>query len=332
MIGGPGISEVSVRRLSRDDLPAWDTVVRSAPEGSIFHSSPWLSAMSRARGMDYKIYGCFNGDELIGGCPLFFYQIGGLLHIGTSIPPMTPYGGIVLLSQEGTSDRAREQRQQDTIRSLIRYMNAEDFDSLHIVNAPEWRDIRCFIWEGWQTHVLYTYYIDPANVSLSRNAKRNVKKGVENGIEIQKSEDIDVFYNLFEQTFQNRGMVPPLQKPLLRSIFETFHAPGNCELVTAQNRDGDVICGDFYLFDNQRAYRWAAATSPESKTTGASFLLLSESIREFKERGYRKMNLMTANIPYLAEFTQNFSPSLVPFYGVTKKSAYLKISSAIMGT
>jgi hypothetical protein len=332
MIGGPGISDISVRRLGMDELPAWDAVVRSAPEGSIFHSSPWLSVMSRARGMDYKIYGCFDEGKLIGGCPLFFYQIGGLLHIGTSIPPMNPYGGIVFLSQEGGSGRAREQRRQDAIRSLIGYMNAEDFDSLHIVNAPEWRDIRCFIWEGWQTNVLYTYYIDPAAVSLSRNAKRNVKKGTETGIVIRKSEDIDTFYKLFERTFQNRGMAPPLQKPLFRSIFETFHARGNCELITAQNPDGDVISGDFYLFDNRRVYRWAAATSHESKASGASFLLLSEAIREFKERGYREMNLMTANIPYLAEFTQNFSPNLVPYYGVTKKSAYLKLSSAIMGT
>jgi hypothetical protein len=332
MIGGPAISEISVRRLDRDEIPAWDAVVRSAPEGSIFHSSLWLSVMSRAGGMDYRIYGCFDGENLIGGCPIFHYRVGGLLRIGTSVPPMTPYGGIVLLSQENSSSRANEKRRQDTINSLIRYMNAEDFDSLHIVNAPECTDVRCFIWNGWQTNVLYTYYIDPTSVILSRNAKRNVKKGRESGIAIQGSEDMDTFFKLFESTFQNRDMAPPLQKPLLRTIFETFHADGNCELITAQNRDGDMISGDFYLSDTKRVYRWAAATSPESKASGASFLLLSEAIQGFKERGYRKMNLMTANIPYLAEFTQNFSPNLVPYYGVTKKSAYLKVSSAIRGT
>lgn len=332
MSGGPGISDISVRRLDRDELPEWDTVVRAAPEGSIFHSSPWLSVMSRAGSMDYCIYGCFEGENLIGGCPIYYYRVGGLLRIGTSIPPMTPYGGIVLSPLENSSNRANEQRRQDAIRTLIRYLNTEDFDSLHIVNAPEWKDIRCFIWDGWQTHVLYTYSIDPATVSLSRNAKRNVKKGRESGIAIRGSEDIDAFYKIFASTFQNRDMAPPLQKPLLRTIFETFHADGNCELVVAENPDGDMICGDFYLFDTRRVHRWAAATTPESKASGASFLLLSESIPRFKERGYREVNLMTANISYLAEFTQNFSPSLVPYYGVTKKSTYLRVSSAIRGT
>lgn len=332
MIGGPDISDITVRRLERDELPAWDAVVRSAPEGSIFHSSLWLSVMSRARRMDYKIYGFFNRDELIGGCPLFFYQIGGLISVGTSIPPMNPYGGIVLLPLEGGSSRASEQRQQDVVRSLIRQMDAENYDSLHIVNAPEWRDIRGFIWDGWEADVSYTYYLDPADFSLSRNARRNVKKGRENGITIQRSKDIDAFYTLFEYTFQNRGMTPPLQKPLVRTIFETFRACGNCELVTAQNRDGDVIGGDFYLSDNRRVYRWAAATTPEAKLSGASFLLLYESLLAFKEKGYREMNLMTANISYLAEFTQNFSPRLVPYYGVKNRSLYLKVSSALRGT
>lgn len=332
MIGGPGISDISVRCLERDDLPVWDSVVRSAPEGSIFHSSQWLSVMSRTRGLNYKIYGCFQGEDLIGGCPLFFYQIRGLLNIGTSIPPLTPYGGIVLLPPKGGSARAHEQRQQEATRSLIRYMNADDYDSLHIVHAPEWNDIRCFVWDGWQANVLYTYYVDPASVTLSRNAKRNVKKGRENGIIIQGSDDSDAFYHLFEGTFQNRGMAPPIQKSQFSTLFKTIHALGNCKLVTAQNRDGDMISGDLYLSDSHRVYRWAAATSPESRASGASFLLLSSAIAAFREEGYREINLMTANIPYLAEFTQNFTPHLVPYYGVTKKSAYLKLSSAILGT
>ncbi|WP_298669782.1 GNAT family N-acetyltransferase [uncultured Methanofollis sp.] len=332
MIGGPGISEISVRRLEPDELPVWDAVVSSAPEGSIFHSSPWLSVMSCGREIDYTVYGFFNGDDLIGGCPLFFYQIGGLISVGTSIPPMNPYGGIVLLPLEEGSARACEQRQQDVVRSLIQQMKVENYASIHIVHAPEWQDIRCFIWEGWETNVLYTYYLDPANFSMSRNARRNMKKGRENGIVIQKFEDIDMFYKLFEYTFQNRGMAPPLQKPLLRSIFKTFHERGNCELVTAHNRDGDVIGGDIYLTDNRRVYRWAAATTPEAKASGASFLLLYESLLDFGERGYRQINLMTANIPYLAEFTQNFSPHLVPYYGVKNRSVYLKVSSAFRGT
>lgn len=331
MTGGPGTSDISVRCLAKDELPVWDSVVSSAPEGSIFHSSQWLSVLSRTWGMNYKIYGCFSGDDLIGGCPLYFYRLKGLLTIGTSIPPMTPYGGIVLLPPKGSA-RAHEQRRQDATGALIRHLHSDDYDSLHIVNAPEWHDIRCFVWEGWQANVLYTYYVDPASVTVSRNAKRNVKKGRMNGIIIQNSEDFDAFYRLFEGTFRNRGLTPPLQKSRFRILFETFHTLGRCELITAQNRDGEVISGDLYLFDDRRVYRWAAATSPESRTSGASFLLLSEAIEAFREKGYREMNLMTANIPYLAEFTQNFTPHLVPYYGVTKKSSYLKVSSAILGT
>lgn len=328
MNNGTGTCDLPVRLLDPGEYSLWDESVSTSPTGSLFHTSQWLKTISTLQGVECRIYGCWIEDDLAGGCPLFVRRM-GMFTIGTSIPPMTPFGGILLASPDSVSCLSKERWKMTVSRSLIRKIGNDTVDSVHIVNTPGYTDIRPFLWEGWDPRVFYTYSLDPGNLRLSRNARRNLKKARENAIYVKPSENIADFCTLFTETFRRRGVSPAVNVEFLQGVFDTLSRSGQCRLMAAENASGEMIGGDLYLTFLQRACRWAAVTSPELRDSGGSFLLIQESIREFEERGYGQVNMMTANVPFLSEFTMNFGATLVPYYGAAYRSPRLRRISAL---
>ncbi|MBP2144605.1 hypothetical protein J2129_000059 [Methanofollis sp. W23] len=219
---------------------------------------------------------------------------------------------------------AKERWKTTVTQSLIKNLGNGGVDSIHIVNTPGYTDIRPFLWEGWDPGVFYTYYLSPETLQLSRNARRNLKKAGENNISIRASEDIAEFCSLFAETFRRRGTSPAVSIEFLKGVFDTFSRSGQCRLMVAENASGEMIGGDLYLTFLQKACRWAAVTSPELRACGGSFLLVRDSLRELEEQGCGQVNMMTANLPFLSEFTMNFGARLVPYYGATTRSPRFK--------
>ncbi|MCW4032503.1 MAG: hypothetical protein NWF08_03815, partial [Candidatus Bathyarchaeota archaeon] len=58
-------------------------------------------------------------------------------------------------------------------------------------------------------------------------------------------------------------------------------------------------------------------------------LLLYEISKDLNRRGFRGLNLTTANTPHLAYYWTNFNPELVPYYCVDKKNIAARIGESI---
>jgi hypothetical protein len=319
--------EIEIRELKKDEYRLWDELVESSPHGTIFHKSFWLTTCSELLNKKLKIYGCFENDQLVGGCSLYIYKLKRFIKIASSICEMTPYGGVVLAQLPSSKVREREQTYRDIIKSLCNAFDNKHFDHIQITNSPDFIDVRPFIWNGWDSKIFYAYYLilNDFEKRLSRDPKRNIKKAIKNEISIEKSNDITSFYELFEETFSRQGLKPPVTKGFLVNVFDMLLKYEKVEMWIAKTKSEEIAAAEIFVYDNKRAYRWSAATHTELRKTGAYSLLLFKVFKDMQNRGFKEINLMAANTPQLTEFITSFNPKLMPYYKVKKSSTKYKL-------
>ncbi len=119
-------------------------------------------------------------------------------------------------------------------------------------------------------------------------------------------------------TSMRQGFDPAISEKFFKDIFDIFQ--GKSEMWVAETKSGEIAASEIILYDNKRAYRWAAASHTELRKTGAPSLLLYEIFRASITKGLKQINLMAANTPQLAKFISGFNPILVPYYAVEKSS------------
>jgi len=318
---GNKMPDIEIRELKKSEYKIWDELVESSPQGTIFHSSSWLSTYSELLNKKLKIYGCFQDEQLVGGCSLFIRKLGPFKKALSTIR-MIPYGGVILGDLQGKSVRKREHFQRTIINVLCDKFNNNGFDYIHLCNSPSFTDIRPFLWNGWEVGgVKYTYYLSLSNIesNISRDVRVNIKKAVKNNIIIEKSDDISSFYELLLMTLLRQNEQIPVSKNFFENIIELLYEKEMGELWIARTPSDEVAAAEIVVFDNKRAYRWSAASHTELRKTGAAMLLQYTIAQKLKNK-FNEIDLVGANTPNIAEFKAAFNPKLIPYYIVEKTS------------
>jgi hypothetical protein len=319
------MSEVEVKILKQNEYNRWDEFVNESPQGTIFHTTNWLVTASKVLNENLNIYGFFEGDNLVGGCALFSRKIKGLLSKATSSCLMTPYFGLIWKEINHNKVRKEERLQRECLTKFANILDEYKCDYIDIINPPGFIDLRPFTWNGWNSEIKYTYYLNTDNIKKSTDARRSIKKAIKNEIVIDKSDDINEYYELFKETFSRQNLEPPASKELIKSIYHKLSSNNQAELWTARTSDGELAAAEIFVIDSKTPHRWTAATSTELRKTGAYSLLLDEVFTNYKNKGYETINLMAANTPQLTEFITSFNPVLVPYYTVRQSSLQYKL-------
>jgi hypothetical protein len=313
-----------VRELTPEEYSLWDDLVERSPQGTIFHTSSWLILISKYFNNQFKIVGCFHGKDLIGGCSLFFYSLfmGRLTYVSSTCD-FTQYGGFVI-SEKSYKIRENEKYHFFIIQKICDYIHEKKFDRnyIEITNSPGLKDIRPFIWGGWTSEVLYTYYINlqkNPEQTISKDIRKKINYCNEHSITVKKSSNADVHYNLLSKVFQRQHYeLPP--RDFFRDAMELLERENRGEMWIAESPSGDIIASRIVLWDTKRAYAWSAASDPDFEKREGNAFLLFNIIQKFKERGFKEIDVMQANMPRLKFFITGFNPDLSPNYKIYKKN------------
>jgi len=314
---GGEMYKFEIAELSHQDFSQWDALVDRSAHGTVFHKSGWLETCSRSLGKKVKIFGCFQDRQLVGGCSLFLEKKWGLVSVADSRCKMTPYGGFVISSPPGEGVHKQESFYRQIIGDLIHEINKNHFYFISIRNSPGFFDIRPFTSRGWESRVLYTYYIDLGD-NLESHAdhlvKKNIHKAEKNHISIEPFADISRYYTLLSETYARKNLNPPCSKDLLTDLY-AFIQNQNCgEMVVAKTPEDEITCAEIIIQDNHQAYIWSAASA--SDNFGSPSLLRFEGLKRMQSKGVPKMNMMSGNVPELSQFTAHMNPTLVAYYQI----------------
>ncbi|MCK4269992.1 MAG: GNAT family N-acetyltransferase [Methanogenium sp.] len=315
-------SEYIVRKIEYPDFNLWDNMVKSSPQGSVFHLSNWIKTCADSQNQNYILFGVYKNQGLIAGLPLIIKKYKGVLKYGTSSISLTPFGGFLLPETSSTKVREKEQRSNQIIKVVLSEVNKEKLLRIQITNSPDLYDIRPFTWNKWKAEVYYSYILNLNQdiwINISKKTRNIIRKGQKNSISTEICWDTELYWQLNIDTYSKQGKKPPFSKDYLISLMNLIKEKNFGEMWIAKMPDGNIASAEIILWDNRMAYRWSAASCNEYKNTGATSFLLYTIFENLKERGFSKINLMAANTPNLTQFISSFNPELVPYYEITKE-------------
>jgi len=313
-------TDLEVRILKKEEYPLWDALVIKSPQGTVFHSSIWVSTCAELSNKNEVIMGVFKNNSLFAGCALYSHNKYKLFSLAVSTATMTPYGGYLFMPFENTKVRENEQMRNAVI-SAINSELIKKYHYLNIVNPPEISDIRPFVWNAWKPSIYYSYFFNlDGNLEekISKKVRNTIRKSQKSGISIQRENDPDLYYKLTLKTYEKQLRKPPVTKKFLLEMIKTIISNNLGEMWIARTSMGEPAAGEIIVWDHKRAHRWSATSDAQYKDSGATSLLLFEILQNLQTRGFHEINLMAGNTPRLTKFVSSFNPQLIPYYGVEK--------------
>lgn len=322
--------EIKLKLLEKQDEYLWDDLIKSSSLGSIFSRLFWLKTSSDSLGLKLILVGGFYNDELVCGCPIFVSEHSGFFKTISNVCGLMPYSGIVIKDYPKENVRKYEKYLNGISVAISKYLLNTGADSTCIVNPPGLNDVRPFIWGGWKVNVLYSYQIDPSNMTFSDNAKREIKKAIKSEVVITESSDIDRYYSLFKLMFHNQGLNPPVPYNYLDVFFKKLTEMRLGDLKVAKTRNDEWVSARINIWDEKVVHTWTEATDPVLRKNGGNHYLLSEGLKAYSKIPGVRINLMRGNTYRLSNFITMYNPELVTYLSLEKKSLKAQIGSTLL--
>lgn len=285
-----------------------------------------------ARFIYRSIYGCFRNGELVGGSPLFVKKIMGILRVATSTCDMTSYSGPLIKEGDSTKASKRAQETHEILNSLRKFLFKQGFDSIRLTFSPGFGDIRPFTWNGWDSTVHYTHYLNlKENVDniISQRIQRELKIATEAGLKTRVRNDPETYYDLLSKVYEKQNLAPPLPRDFFERVFKLIQEKDIGYMFVSETSENEAVAAHLNLYGKKCAVIWTSAVNPDFGSLGTNALLYYNEFLDLKSRNFEYMNVMAANIPGFADFIMSFSPELVPYYSVTLESKKYSIAKTL---
>lgn len=298
-------SPLDIRKLEPGGFPQWDALVRSAPAGTVYHESRWLTTVCDAVGDALVILGAFVEGQLAAGVPLQVRRRGPIRIARRAFA--TPYSGI-LVHPDCTADEPH------VVAEMMDAL-ARRFSRVVLTDAP-FHDVTG-AQKGWQTREKATYLLDisePDQVwsAFVAELRTIVRKAQSHDIQVRRTTDWGAFFILYRDTFARQGLQIPFNQDTFSRMMSQVLETGIGHAYMASLPGGTPCAAGLMLYDSRRAYYSLAGSDPQLRTTGASSLLLWETIQDLSEE-HREFDLGGANVPSIRQFKSQFRGRLVNY-------------------
>lgn len=258
---------LKIKKLTSQDMEAWDDYVDNHDDGTFFHLTGWHKVIQSVFKHKPQYLLAENAGRIVGVLPLFEQKSSIFGHSLVSTP-FCVYGGVVADS--------------DDIRHKLEESAIELGKSLK-VDYVELRDKNRIESEGpWITHCHHATFsseLDDTPEQILTNIKRKqravVRHSFKNDLQWDNSDDTSTCYDVYSQSVRNLG-TPVFNKKLFEALKKTFG--DRCETLVINNNDGDAVSSvlSFYYKDTVLPYYGGG----------------TDSARELKSNDYMYYQLM----------------------------------------
>jgi hypothetical protein len=306
-----------------NDKRKWDCFVDLAPQANIFCTTPFLDSL----GEDYDLVLIEENNQLKMGAII-------LKKDGKPIKapyPFTMYQGILIDNSIHNLPRHRRAKKvleitEYLITNLQKYYNRISFCLHYNID-----DLRCFQWFNYHVPgkgqflitLRYTGILDLTNwnsfdqylLNIRSVRRQEYRKLKNSNLILESSNDIDMLDRLHCKTFERQRIERNVEEVrLLRAITSSALSNGYGQLLICKTADGIAISATVFLHDNRCGYYMFAANNPEYRKTGSGTYLMLENIRQCKEKGLLKVDMVGINSPKRGDFKTSFNAVPVPYF------------------
>jgi hypothetical protein len=201
-------TELTLRPLGEIEYERWDRFVAGIPSGSIYALSTYLEALCSVTGSHFSILGVFNGNEIVGGMPLYLRRAKAGILISSRL--LLYYHSPVLREYETQYPSERTSRHLAILRVLEQHLRSLRCLHLLLHFRHPISDLRPFLSAQWQVRPSYSYVVNIADVSLAwgrieQNLRRLIDRAGKKGLVHTEDSDFDSFFRLHADTHRRKG-------------------------------------------------------------------------------------------------------------------------------
>jgi hypothetical protein len=145
-----------------------------------------------------------------------------------------------------------------------------------------------FYWAGYRVEVQYTYRLEGLGseealwAGLRGNIRREIRKARQR-VEVREDLGLDLFHAVWAKTFARQGLAPPATLAELERLDAACAARGARAMLFACDETGRVHAVAYPVWDRNAAFNLLGGADPELRTSGASSVLMWESIMRARE-------------------------------------------------
>jgi hypothetical protein len=294
----------------------WDRFVDESPQGCLFCQSWWLQAVSPD---DFQVLALRKGGRIVAGIPLVtsrsFAQT--LVHM----PPLTQTLGVLLSPPSKQSYVANLSAEMELLKTLVAAIPRVAYFSMNFhYNFTNWLP---FYWAGYRQTTRYTYILPQLDdektlwAGLRSNIRTDIQKASRSNLSIETDDTPDRLYKMTIKTFSRQGAGMPYSASFFEGLDRACRERGARMILTAVDNSSRVHASAYVVWDAKSAYYLAGGADPELRNSGATSLLLWESIKR-ASRVTQKFDFEGSMIPSVERFFRAFGARQMPYFSITK--------------
>ncbi|MDF2473349.1 MAG: hypothetical protein K0R21_1131 [Anaerocolumna sp.] len=261
-----------------DEIQLYDKFVDSSPQGSLFHKSWWLEAVTQN---NYQILSIKRNEEILAAWPLTFKKIAGLNLIMP--PPLLPRQGIMFVPSQKIKYSEKLSDEMSLMSELLELLPKHTwFYQRFSAEFTNWLPL---CWAHFKQTTNYTYVIEDLS-DLNRvwedvrySTKRKINHALKNGIKVVTDLSLDKFLDLNELTFKRQKLTLPYSREYVYRIDEACGKNNARKIFFAVDEAGQIHAAVYIVYNQKAAYYLMGGADPALNTCGAHFLALWEAIK-----------------------------------------------------
>lgn len=287
----------------------------------LFFQPYWLNAVKQNKEWDVAISYSDNGN-IRGVMPYF---IGSDYGMSSSLQAtLTAYSGPYLIYPDNmTKANSRYNYQFLVTEELISQLPKVRLSKFHFL--PEMTNWMPFNLRGYRQSTRYTYRIAPNDcTTIKNNFKPNVRNKIKHAnkkFTVDTLINIDVLYNLNQQTFARKNKPTPFCHDLLKKIIIALQQNDCVKMYTAYN--SGIPCASIMIpNDKHHSYCLLMGIDKELCVGGAVQLLLWNAIKDASQEN-RIFDFEGSMIPEVEPVFRSFGGVMTPYHVVSKCNRWL---------
>lgn len=289
----------------------------------LFSRDWWLDAVCFGNNWDVAIVE--KGGNIYATMPYCLTRQYGFSFI--SMPPLTQTMGPWIRYPENQKYEKRLSFEKQMMGSLIQQLpRVAVFKQNFHHSVKNWLP---FYWQDFKQTTRYTYRID--NLSnlddvmscIQSRIKTDIKKAKDRYLlSVVHESNIDVFLQINEKTFSQKGENVPYQASLVRKL-DTACRERECrKIFLAKDTNDQVHAGIYLVWDENSAYYLMGGGDQRLRNSGATSLVLWEAIK-FAATVTKKFDFEGSMIDPIENFFRGFGAHQTPFFSITKFNSRL---------
>jgi hypothetical protein len=332
---------MDITLASDADQKVWDEIVKSSPQGTLFHTWKWLKIMEKhnftkmASGIHkaqlYPIMVKMEND-LIGLMPIFIYNTPFVkMACSPAFGVENAYLGPILnnfLTLRSHRKQVLFYQFHNEVDNYLKTKMNVNYVTIH--SSPGLSDPRPYIWSDYQVLPQYTYFIDLKQGkkiiwdNFSRTLKQDINKVKKKGIyvEIGSKKYVENIFGLLKKrnrVFSNIDYI--------LEIFDNFEST-NLKVFVAKH-ENEFLSGVVTISYKNKVSLWIGTPRNSYNGTTPNTLIYWEAINWAIENGYEYFEIIGASDIKYFMFKSKFNAELIPYYILKWYSPWLKFGKTI---